>query len=63
VIEPISRSVLDPRLRGDDGRVLRRYLIVIASAAKQSIVDSCAKIDCFAEPVIGLTEGDTGGGG
>jgi hypothetical protein len=38
MIEPRGRSVLDPRLRGDDGGVLRRYLHVIASTTKQSIV-------------------------
>ena len=32
LIEPISRGVLDPRLRGDDEGVLHRYLHVIASA-------------------------------
>jgi hypothetical protein len=37
VIEPGSRGVLDPRLRGDDEGVLHRYRRVIASAAKQSI--------------------------
>ena len=44
VIEPRSRGVLDlPAFAGDDGGVLRRYLHVIASAAKQSIVTSYAE--------------------
>jgi hypothetical protein len=31
MIESISCGVLDPRFRGDDGRVLFRYLSVIAN--------------------------------
>ncbi|KRR23003.1 hypothetical protein CQ14_01650 [Bradyrhizobium lablabi] len=39
MIESRSRGVLDPRLRGDDSRVLRGYLLVIA----------CDKREAFAQ--------------
>src|SRR3989442_9499626 len=53
MIEPISRGVLDTRLRGYDDLMRRRYPPVIASAAKQSTLFLCGEMDCFAEPVIG----------
>ena len=36
--------------------VIASLLHVIASAAKQSILSLCGKMDCFAEPVIGPRE-------
>ena len=48
MIEPISRGVLDTRLRGYDDLMRRRYPPVIASAAKQSTLFLCGEMDCFA---------------
>lgn len=35
MIKPIGRGVLDPRLRGDDSRVLDPYFGIIASGAER----------------------------
>ncbi len=41
--------------------VIASLLHVIASAAKQSILSLCGKMDCFAEPVIGRAFARPGG--
>jgi hypothetical protein len=48
MIEPRSRGVLDPRLRGDDSVVWDRTIPVIASEAKQSMHLLCRDVDCIA---------------
>ena len=53
VIEPRSRGVLDPRLRGDDSGV-RRYIHAIASAAKH--LPPSRDVDCAA-PTTRLDSG------
>ena len=47
MIEPISRGVLDTRLRGYDDLTLLPSP-VIASAAKQSMAPQKGRMDCFA---------------
>jgi hypothetical protein len=51
-IEPKSCGALDSRMRGNDGRVWRRAIQVIASEAKQSILSLCGAMDCFAALVM-----------
>ena len=48
MIEPRSRGVLDSRMRGNDRRVWRHTIGVIASVAKQSILSLRGEMDCFA---------------